>query len=51
VNPQDPNAAYQIDGLSGATLTSVGIEGTFKYWVGEEGYGKFLAKLRNGEIQ
>jgi Na+-transporting NADH:ubiquinone oxidoreductase subunit C len=51
VNPQDPNAAYQIDGLSGATLTSVGIEGTFKYWIGEEGYGKFLAKLRNGEIQ
>jgi Na+-transporting NADH:ubiquinone oxidoreductase subunit C len=51
VNPQDPNAAYQIDGLSGATLTSVGIEGTFKYWTGEEGYGKFLAKLRNGEIQ
>ncbi len=51
VNPQDPNAAYQIDGLSGATLTSVGIEGTFKYWISDSGYGKFLAKLRNGEIQ
>jgi Na+-transporting NADH:ubiquinone oxidoreductase subunit C len=51
VNPSNPQAAYQIDGLSGATLTSVGVENTFKFWMSDLGYGKFLAKVRNGEIQ
>lgn len=51
VNPSNPEAAYMIDGLSGATLTSVGIENTFKFWMSDFGYGKFLAKIRNGEIQ
>lgn len=51
VNPSNPQAAYMIDGLSGATLTSVGIENTFKFWMSDLGYGKFLAKVRNGEIQ
>ena len=31
VNPSSPNAAYQIDGLSGATLTSVGVDNLVKY--------------------
>lgn len=51
VNPQDPNAAYQIDGLSGATLTSNGVEYTFKYWLSDNGYRKFLGKLKEGVIQ
>jgi Na+-transporting NADH:ubiquinone oxidoreductase subunit C len=51
VNPSNPQAAYMIDGLSGATLTSVGIENTFKFWMSDLGYGKFLTKVRSGEIQ
>ncbi len=51
VNPSNPDAAYQIDGLSGATLTAVGVENTFKFWMSDLGYGKFLARVRNGEIQ
>lgn len=51
VDPNDPNAAYKIDGLSGATLTSVGVENTFKFWMSESGYAKFLANVRSGEIQ
>ncbi len=51
VDSSDPEASHQIDGLSGATLTSVGIENTFKFWMSDLGYGKFLTKIRNGEIQ
>ncbi len=51
VNLSNPQAAYQIDGLSGATLTSVGVEHTFNFWMSDMGYGKFLTKIRNGEIQ
>lgn len=41
-----PHKEHKIDGLTGATLTSVGIEGTFQYWLSENGYGKFLANFR-----
>lgn len=51
VNPNDPQAVYKIDGLSGATLTANGVENTFQFWMSETGYGKFLANVRNGEIQ
>ncbi len=51
VNPQDPNAAYSVDGLSGATLTSNGVEGTFRYWLSDSGYKSFLGKVREGVIQ
>ncbi len=51
VNPQDPNAPYSVDGLSGATLTSNGVEGTFRYWLSDSGYKSFLGKVREGVIQ
>ncbi|AOE48986.1 Na(+)-translocating NADH-quinone reductase subunit C [Kangiella sediminilitoris] len=41
---------HQVDGLSGATLTSNGVENTLHYWLGEDGFGPFLAKVRAGEI-
>lgn len=47
VDTNAANAEYKIDGLSGATLTSVGVENTFKFWMSDIGYGKFLANLRN----
>ncbi len=40
-NPDNP---YSIDALSGATLTSNGVENTVRYWVGENGFGPFLKK-------
>ena len=43
-------ADYHIDGLSGATLTSDGVDSLVRFWVGEAGYGPFLAKLSAGEI-
>ena len=38
-NPSNP---HTIDALSGATLTSNGVENTIRYWVGEQGFGQFL---------
>jgi len=41
---------HKIDGLSGATLTSVGVEHTFTFWLGEQGFGPFLSKVREGAL-
>jgi Na+-transporting NADH:ubiquinone oxidoreductase subunit C len=40
---QDP---YQVDGLSGATLTSRGVSNMLQFWLGEQGFGPYLARLR-----
>jgi Na+-transporting NADH:ubiquinone oxidoreductase subunit C len=39
---------HGVDGLSGATLTSVGVNNTLQFWFGEEGYAPFIAKNRGG---
>ena len=36
----------QVDGLSGATLTSNGVSGLLKYWLGSDAYGPTLAQFR-----
>lgn len=41
---------YGVDGLSGATLTSQGVEKSLQYWLGENGYGPFLTKVRKGGL-
>jgi len=40
---EDP---YQVDGLSGATITSRGVSSMLGFWLGESGFGPFLTKLR-----
>jgi Na+-transporting NADH:ubiquinone oxidoreductase subunit C len=45
-DPASPKAMYQIDGLSGATLTSRGVENLIAYWLGSEGFGPVLEDLR-----
>lgn len=39
---------YQVDGLSGATITTVGVDKMLHLWLGEHGYGKFLERLSSG---
>jgi Na+-transporting NADH:ubiquinone oxidoreductase subunit C len=39
---------YEIDGISGATLTSNGVTNMIRYWLGENGYGPVLQKLKEG---
>jgi Na+-transporting NADH:ubiquinone oxidoreductase subunit C len=41
-----PDAKYKIDGLSGATLTTVGVNNMIKFWLGDCGYGPFIRKLK-----
>ena len=44
-----PNADSTIDGLSGATLTSNGVNNMIKYWLGETGFASFIDNLKSGE--
>jgi len=41
---------HGVDALSGATLTSNGVQHTFDFWLGDKGFGPFLAKVRNGGV-
>lgn len=44
-----PDAAdFHVDAISGATLTSNGVENMVHFWLGEQGFGPFLARLRDG---
>ncbi|MCU6662996.1 Na(+)-translocating NADH-quinone reductase subunit C [Silvania hatchlandensis] len=45
-----PGDEYAVDGLSGATLTSNGVQHSFTFWMGEMGFGPFLKKVREGEL-
>ena len=49
VDSSRPEAVHQVDGLSGATLTSRGVDNLVKFWMGENGFAPFLANLRAGE--
>lgn len=44
-----PNIAYQVDGLSGATLTGRGVDNLVRFWLGENGFGPFLSQLKAGD--
>lgn len=39
-------ARFQVDGLSGATITSRGVTHLIHFWMGEHGFGKFVRKHR-----
>ena len=41
---------HKVDALSGATLTSRGVEQLVNYWMGDRGFAPFLQKLREGEV-
>ena len=46
VKPGSPEARYQVDGISGATLTSNGVTRLLHFWLSQQGYGPYLEKLR-----
>ena len=49
VDPSSSNAVHQVDGLSGATLTSRGVHNLLHFWLGDNGYKPFMTNLKNGE--
>lgn len=42
-------APHDIDGLSGATITSRGVTNLVRFWLGDDGFGSYLERLR-GEV-
>jgi len=48
VDADDPNGAYRVDGISGATITARGVMNLVRFWLGEEGYGPLLENLATG---
>ncbi len=47
VNPRAADAEYQVDGLSGATLTANGVSHMVDFWMGAQGFGPFLQRVRD----
>ena len=46
-NPaNDFDKQHLVDGLAGATLTSDGVNRLLKYWLGADGFGPFLARVK-----
>ncbi|MCA9127500.1 MAG: Na(+)-translocating NADH-quinone reductase subunit C [Planctomycetales bacterium] len=43
--PLPEKAKYMVDGLSGATITSRGVDSMLNYWFSENGFGPYLKKL------
>ncbi len=46
VDQTNSKANSQIDGLSGSTITTRGLDAMVEFWLGENGYGPFLNKFR-----
>ena len=42
---EDP---YNVDGLSGATITSRGVGYLVRFWLGDDGFGPYLKSMRAG---
>jgi len=46
VDENSPQASHQVDGLSGASITSRGVSNLVRYWLGPDGFGPYLKKFR-----
>ena len=46
---QDRDSPYEIDGMSGATLTGRGVSQLVRFWVGPQGFGPYLQKIQSLE--
>ena len=45
------SGVHEVDGISGATRTSSGVSTLIRFWLGPDGYGPYLEKLRQGDIK
>lgn len=46
VDTSSPKGIHQVDGLSGATITTNGVDALIRYWVGPEGFEQYLVNIR-----
>ena len=49
VDKGSTKAKYQVDGLSGATITSNGVTNLLSFWLGEMGYGPLIREIKSKE--
>jgi Na+-transporting NADH:ubiquinone oxidoreductase subunit C len=49
LDPESEAARYEIDAVTGATMTSGGVGNVLNFWLGDDGYGPFLARVRRGD--
>ncbi len=47
VDTDSADAPYQVDGISGATLTGRGVTNLVRYWTGPHGFGPYLNNLQD----
>lgn len=50
VTEETADSEYKVDGLSGATITSNGVTALVRYWLGPDGFGSYLYRLRNDGV-
>ena len=50
VDNSNDMSTYEVDGLSGATLTSNGVSNLLAYWLSDSGFKKFLNNLKQENI-
>lgn len=49
VDKTSEKGKYQVDGISGSTLTSRGVDQMVKFWMGNEAYGPFIKNIKEGK--
>ena len=49
VLPDSPSVNFEVDGISGATITSKGVTNLIRYWLGPDAFGPYLERLRQQE--
>jgi Na+-transporting NADH:ubiquinone oxidoreductase subunit C len=50
VDPRDPEAAFKIDSIAGATITTRGVTAMIRYWLGPDGFGPFLERMSSQSL-
>lgn len=45
VDPDSPDLAYRVDGITGATRTGDGVTRLLHFWLGPRGFGPYLERL------
>ncbi len=45
VDPAADEALYEVDAISGATVTSQGVSRLLQFWLGDDGFGPYLQRL------
>ena len=45
-DPSRFESRYQVDGISGATITARGVTNMLTYWLGDSGFGPYLKQLK-----